>query len=100
VCRNGLESRSVWLGQVLALYAIEDVRRLTAFYVDQHNCVMPHSAFDGQTPDEMYHGTGVQVVDELKVKREQARRQRLMENRQSSCASCPRAPEVEGRVAA
>jgi hypothetical protein len=24
-----------------------------AFYVEQHNSVVPHSAFAGQTPDEM-----------------------------------------------
>jgi hypothetical protein len=31
------------------------VRRLVAFYVDEHNRVLPH-AFRGQTPDEMYFG--------------------------------------------
>jgi hypothetical protein len=30
---------------------------LVAFYVDAHNRVLPHSAFRGQTPDEMYFGT-------------------------------------------
>ena len=29
------------------------VRRLVAFYVNEHNGVLPHSAFRGQTPDEM-----------------------------------------------
>ncbi|HUE88781.1 MAG TPA: hypothetical protein VMO26_22110 [Vicinamibacterales bacterium] len=29
-----------------------------AFYIDEHNRVLPHSAFRGQTPDEMYFGTG------------------------------------------
>ena len=29
-----------------------------AFYVDEHNRVPPHAAFRGQTPDEMYFGTG------------------------------------------
>ena len=29
------------------------VQRLIAFWVDQHNTVMPHSAFLGQTPDEI-----------------------------------------------
>jgi hypothetical protein len=32
--------------------------RLIEFYVAAHNEVMPHSAFEGQTPDEMYFGTG------------------------------------------
>jgi putative transposase len=31
--------------------------RLIEFYVTAHNEVMPHSAFEGQTPDEMYFGT-------------------------------------------
>jgi hypothetical protein len=36
------------------LDSVSTVRRLVAFYVDQHNRVLPHSAFRGQTPDEMY----------------------------------------------
>jgi putative transposase len=40
------------------LDTVATVRRLVAFYVDQHNHVLPHSAFRGQTPDEMYFGTG------------------------------------------
>ena len=35
------------------------------FYVEQHNTVIPHSAFRGQTPDEMYFGTGAAVPDQL-----------------------------------
>ena len=33
-----------------SLDSIATVRRLVAFYVDQHNGVLPHSAFRGQTP--------------------------------------------------
>ncbi len=58
--------------------------------------MMPHAAFDGQTPDEMYFGTGAHVVDELKTKRERARRQRLVENRRSGCPICPRAQDQDG----
>lgn len=29
------------------------VERLVAFYVTEHNSVMPHAAFNGQTPDEV-----------------------------------------------
>jgi len=36
------------------LDSVTTVRRLVAFYVDEHNRVLPHSAFRGQTPDEMY----------------------------------------------
>ena len=40
------------------LDSVATIRRLVAFYVDEHNHVLPHSAFRGQTPDEMYFGTG------------------------------------------
>ena len=39
-----------------SLDSVTTVRRLVAFYVDEHNRVLPHSAFRGQTPDEMYFG--------------------------------------------
>jgi hypothetical protein len=41
-----------------ALDSVTTVRRFVTFYVDEHNRVLPHSAFRGQTPDEMYFGTG------------------------------------------
>jgi transposase InsO family protein len=37
-----------------SLDSVSTVRRLVAFYVEEHNTVLPHSAFRGQTPDEMY----------------------------------------------
>ena len=94
---RSLKHQWLYLNQ---LSTIADVRRLTKFYVEQHNCVMPHAAFEGQTPDEMYYGTGAHLVDELKVKREEARRRRLEENRGAACAACPRGPGVSERVAA
>jgi hypothetical protein len=42
-------------------YSVTTVRRLVVFYVEQQNRVLPHSAFHGQTPDEMYFGTGEAV---------------------------------------
>ncbi len=33
-----------------SLDSVTTVRRLVAFYVDEHNRVLPHSAFRGQTP--------------------------------------------------
>jgi hypothetical protein len=41
-----------------SLDSVTTVRRLVAFYLDEHNRVLPHSAFRGQTPDETYFGTG------------------------------------------
>jgi transposase InsO family protein len=47
--------------------------RLIEFYVTAHNEVMPHSAFEGQTPDEMYFGTADAVLLELATTRKTAR---------------------------
>ena len=51
--------------------------------------VLPHSAFRGQTPDEMYFGTGDAVPDDLAARAADARRVRGDVNRSSSCATCP-----------
>ena len=64
------------------------LRRLVAFYVDQHNNHLPHSAFHGQTPDEMYHGTGVHVPAQLEEARLAARQSRLKSNRERNCHVC------------
>jgi transposase InsO family protein len=37
-----------------SLDSVGTVRRLVEFYVKEHNTVLPHSAFRGQAPDEMY----------------------------------------------
>ena len=49
------------------LTSLEQVERLVRFYVQQHNEVLPHAAFRGQTPDEMYSGNGAGVFEELDV---------------------------------
>jgi transposase InsO family protein len=67
---------------------VTQVRRLVGFYVEQHNTHMPHSAFQGQTPDEMYFGTGAQVPDQLAERRARAREERLAANRAKRCAVC------------
>lgn len=64
------------------------VRRLVAFYVAEHNARLPHAAFDGQTPDEMYFGTGGHVPGALAIARAQARRHRLEVHRAARCAVC------------
>jgi hypothetical protein len=70
------------------------VRKLIGFYVEQHNSVVPHFAFQGQTPDEMYFGTGAKVPVDLKEKRATARAARLVHNRALSCDRC-KASECE-----
>lgn len=72
------------------LRTLADVRRLVAFFVEQHNTV-PHSSFKGQTPDELYTGTGDDVVVELSKAREKARSERIATNRAAHCPSCPKA---------
>ncbi len=64
------------------------VRRLVAFYVSEHNTKLPHSAFHGQTPDEMYFATGATVPAVLAAKRRAARADRLEANRAASCRTC------------
>ena len=57
----------------------------------EHNQTMPHNAFEGQTPDEMYFGRGEAVPDELTRKRQEARRSRIEQNQDIACCNCPRA---------
>ena len=49
---------------------------------------MLHFAFEGQTPDETYFGTGASIPAKLKQKREQARAAGLAHNRAVTCARC------------
>jgi len=44
-----------------SLDSIERVRTLVALFVEKHNAQMPHAAFHGQTPDEMYFGTAANL---------------------------------------
>jgi transposase InsO family protein len=62
--------------------------RLIEFYVSAHNQVMPHAAFGGQTPDEMYFGTGDAVAAELAAARRTAREERMKANRAAACSVC------------
>ena len=54
----------------------------------EHNSTIPHSAFQGQTPDEMYFGRGDGVPDRLAEARAVARERRMEENRARQCAVC------------
>jgi putative transposase len=62
--------------------------RLVEFYITAHNQVMPHSAFEGQTPDEMYFGTGSAVPADLAWARKSAREERMKANRAAACGVC------------
>ena len=71
------------------LDSVTTVRRLVESYVDEHNRVLPHSAFRGQTPDEMYFGTGDAVPAGLTSGAAAARRARAEANRSAACQTCP-----------
>lgn len=64
------------------------VQRLVAFYVAAHNTQIPHSAFRGQTPEEMYFGRGSDIPGKLEAAKRRARAARLQANRELSCARC------------
>jgi transposase InsO family protein len=70
------------------LDSVSKLRRLVAFYVEEHNANIPHSAFRGQTPDEMYFGTGAAVPDRLAAAKQDACRRRLEANRAAQCSVC------------
>jgi transposase InsO family protein len=70
------------------LDSVAHVRALVEFYVNEHNTKMPHAAFDGQTPDEVFFGTGAEVPVELSVATANARAARLAANRAMSCVRC------------
>lgn len=65
-----------------------EVRHLTAFYVEAHNDVMPYSAFEGQTPNEVFLGTGDAVVAKLAGERIKAQAERMARNRSAECGVC------------
>ena len=71
-----------------SLDTLERVRTLVAFFVGEHNTKMPHAAFRGQTPDEVFFGTAPNLPVELDAARAKARELRLAANRSASCGRC------------
>ncbi len=82
---RGLKHQWLFLNDLDSLAA---VRRLTEFYVDEYNSSLPHSAFNGQTPDEMYFGTGQDIEAQIAAGKAKAREDRLEENRSMRCEEC------------
>jgi hypothetical protein len=70
------------------LDTVTTLEKLIAFYVREHNARLPHSAFRGQTPDEMYHGTGNHIPGELETARKAARQTRMETNHKRTCPEC------------
>jgi len=78
--------RHPWL-YLHELDSIEKLEPLVDFYVKQHNAVMPHAAFAGQTPDEMFFEVDG-VGEGLAERRREARKRRVTINRSKSCGVC------------
>ena len=70
------------------LDSVARVRAMVESHVSEHNTKMPHPAFNGQTPDEMFFGTGAQVPEELALAKGHARAARMAANRTMSCERC------------
>jgi hypothetical protein len=71
------------------------VERLVAFYVEQHNTVMPQVALQGRTPDEVVKGEANDLSERLRKAHRDAIRDRIATNRALACGDCPQ-PLREG----
>jgi transposase InsO family protein len=89
--------RHQWL-YLHSLDSFTQLKQLIDFYVKEHNTRMPHNAFDGQTPDEVYFDHADRVRDRLKAARRHARRARMEANRRELCRVC--APPTQQSVSA
>ena len=70
------------------LDTVDTIKKLVTFYVEEHNTHLPHSAFRGQTPDEMYFATGSEIPRQLEIARKASREARMEVNRNNSCRTC------------
>ncbi len=77
-----------------SLDTIETVRKLVAFYVTEHSTQVPHYAFKGQTPDEMYFSTGADVPELLRNATLEAKKVRREANLDVSCNRCRAEPTL------
>ncbi len=77
------------------------VRRHVEFYVAEYNATIPHAAFSGQTPDEIYFGRGAEIPAKLEAGRRVARARRLKVNQAAWCERCHDLPRnvVQGVAA-
>ena len=70
------------------LDTVASLRKLVTFYMDQHNRQLPHSAFKGQTPEEIYFRTGDDLPKKLEAAKLHARELRPKTNRERNCHVC------------
>ena len=67
---RSLKPNWVYINRLDSFPALE---KLVAFSVTEHNTVVPHASFQGQTPDEIYFGRGDHVSAQLAEARRLAR---------------------------
>lgn len=67
---------------------VSTVGKFVGLHVTEHNSRLPHSAFRGQAPDEMYFGRGDHVPDELEAQKVAVRKARMEANRAMVCTAC------------
>lgn len=72
-----------------SLDSMAALQRLVAFYVQQHNEVVPHSALGAMTPNEAYFGSPRDISEDLAIARHEARHRRRAANRDLACEDCP-----------
>jgi len=67
---------------------IEDLRRCITFYINEYNTRIPHSAFNFETPNEVYHGLWKEENDIhiRKIKEEVILNRKNMSS--SKCSTC------------
>jgi hypothetical protein len=70
------------------LDTLATVERLVAFYVEQHNVVIPQWVHRGRTPDEVFNGDAVELPERLHEAHRDAIRDRIAANRRLNCDSC------------
>ncbi|MFC1611163.1 DDE-type integrase/transposase/recombinase [Myxococcota bacterium] len=71
---------------------VDAVRSLVAFYVAQHNEVVPRAVLKGRTPDEVYFDRETDLPERLSALRREAQRKRVAYNQARRCDRC--APTV------
>ena len=70
------------------LDSLATVKRLISKFINEYNTIMPHSAFRGQTPAEIFFGTAPDIEKHLAEERIRAREKRVEFNRALSCDTC------------
>ena len=80
---------STWAEEQFGACELGDRRRMKRMVkLATQAAAAPDSAFQGQTPDEMYLGTGADVPKRLATGRIEARQSRRAANRALNCQDC------------